>query len=100
MADNAEHNVVDELTDGVVEDECDRIISQGVNVEFNIVTIVEIETLGIVSTVAIDGVIEEEDVEAETRDVVEVIEIAGEEETIAIVEAINVLGDDGLARTK
>ena len=93
-AGNAEHNVVGELTNGVVEDEFDNVIPRGINEEFSIVTIVDVETLGVVSTVAIDGIIEEEEVEAETNDVVEVVEIVGEEETIALVEAINILGDD------
>ena len=41
------------------------------------------------------GIVKEEDVEADTIDVVEVVEVAGEERSATIVEATNILGDDG-----
>ena len=43
----------------------------------------------------IHGVAEEENAEVETIDVVENGESAEEEKVVAIVEAIDVLGDDG-----
>ena len=94
-ADSAEHNVVDELTDDIVEGELDGIISRSVDGEFSIVIIVETETLGITNTVVTQGVVEEEDVDAETIGVVEAVEAAGEGRIVTIVEAISIRGDDG-----
>ena len=44
----------------------------------------------------IHGIVEEEDeVEVETIDIVEVVEVAGEEMIVTIVEAVDIRGDDG-----
>ena len=68
--DSVERNVVDELADGIVG-EFESIQSRNVHTEFGMVTIVEVETIGVSNTATVKGKVEEEDVAIEeTIDVV------------------------------
>ena len=53
-ADNTDHGVVDILTDGIVEEEFDRVVGR----EFNVVIIVEVEELASIDVV-IHEIVEE-----------------------------------------
>ena len=97
VGNNPEHDVVDKLTDGIVDDELDNELSRSVDEELNIVVIVDVEALGLVNTVAVHGVVEEEEeaAVAEPTDMVEILEVAGEDGVVTIVGASNILGDGG-----
>ena len=97
VGNNPEHDVVDKLTDGIVDDELDNELSRSVDEELNIVVIVDVEALGLVNTVAVHGVVEEEEeaAVAEPTDMVEILEAAGEDGVVTIVGASNILGDGG-----
>ena len=98
--DNADHDVVDMFTNGIVE-EFNRVVEGG----FSVFIIVEAEEL------ALHEIVEEDDVEIEATDVLEVVEVSDEEriviiggvveiiggdEASTIVEEINILGDNGV----
>ena len=97
VGNNPEHDVVDKLTDGIVDDELDNELSRSVDEELNIVVIVDVEALGLVNTVAVHGVVEEEEeaAVAEPTDMVGILEAAGEDGVVTIVGASNILGDGG-----
>jgi hypothetical protein len=91
-ADNADHDVVDRLTSGIVK-EFDRVVEGG----FNVVIIVEVEELRALNAVVTHGVVEEDDVELEATDVVEVVEVAGDGIIITtIVVAVDIRDDSGV----
>jgi hypothetical protein len=83
------------MAGGVAEEELDLIISRRVERGVGVVIVIEVETLGVLNAVVTHGVVEEEDVEMEAIDVVESVEVAGEEIVTTVVEAIDVRGDDG-----
>ena len=71
---------------------CSR--SRSVNKGFGIVGVVDGETLGIPNTIIIDGIFEEDKVEEETADVVEMVEVVGEERVVALVEFVESADED------
>jgi hypothetical protein len=82
--DNAEHDVVDEL---------DRV-SRSVNKGFGTIGVVDAEALGIPNTIMINGIPEDDKIEEETADVVEVVEVAGDERVVAIIDVVVNAGED------